>query len=178
VKTASTLAISCLVAFSMAHAVATPVFTWVDRDGVTHYSESPPEDDSVESFMIELEQAPAAGPAQDDDYFSVVNQAGRMEKSRLENEKARTERLQAEAEVRQAAAASQPRPTSNDTDTNRYYLAYPNYGYRPGYRPGFKPGLRPGHRPGHGSGHRPGRPGQSPGHDYGSHPSRPIVRGH
>ena len=167
-KKISGLVIGCLAAFSMTHAIATPVFTWVDQDGVTHFSESPPEDASVESFQINLEQAPAAGPAQDDDYFSVVNQAGRMEKSRLENEKVRTERLQAEAAARQAATANQPRSASNYNDTNRYYPVYPYYGYRPGYHPGFKPGHRPGNRP--------GRPGQLPDFGHSASRSRPIAR--
>ena len=166
-KTSSALAIGCIAALSMVHAMAAPVFTWVDPDGVTHFSESPPEDDSIESFRIELEQAPAAGPAPDDDYFSVVRQMERMEKSRLENEKVRTERLQAEAEARRAAAANQPRASNQEYDSDRYYPTYPVYGYRPGFHPGFKPGHRPGHRP--------GRPGQLPELGRGGR-SRPISR--
>ncbi|UCC55737.1 MAG: DUF4124 domain-containing protein [Gammaproteobacteria bacterium] len=183
---ASTLAIACLVAVSMTYAIAAPVFTWVDQDGVTHYSETPPVNHSVESDMIELEPAPAAGPAPDDDYFSVIRQAERMEKSRLENEKARTERLQAEAAVRQAAAAERSRSASNYDETKRYYPAYPVYGYRRGYHPGFKPGYWPGHRPGHRSsirpgyrtGHRAGRRGSLPGYGYGAYPGRTISRVH
>ncbi len=122
-RKASTLAIGCLVAVFMTYAIAAPVYTWIDQDGVTHYSETPPENHAVDSEMIELEPAPAAGPAPDDDYFSVIRQAERMEKSRLENEKVRTERLQAEAAVRRAAAAEQARPTRYDDETKRYLLS-------------------------------------------------------
>jgi hypothetical protein len=159
-KKFSTLALSCLAVLSMMDATAEPVFTWVDQDGVTHFSETPPEDASVESFRIELEQAPAAGPARDDDHFSVVNQVERMQKSRLENEKVRTERLQAEAEARRAATANQPRSSDNYYDSNRYYPATSFFGYRSGYQPGYQSGYRPGNKPGHRPGNRPGhRPG-------------------
>lgn len=155
-KKFSGLAISCLAALSMTYTAAEPIFTWVDREGVTHFSETPPEDAAVEPFRIELGQAPAAGPVRGDDYYSVVKQVERMQKSRLENEKARTERLQAEAEARRAATANQPRSTDSNNDTNRYYPSYPLYGYRPGYKPGHPPGNKPGHRPGNKPGHRPG----------------------
>jgi hypothetical protein len=183
-----TLALGSLVTVSMTCAIAAPVFTWVDRDGVTHYSETPPENHSIDSEMIDLEPAPAAGPAPADDYYSVIRQAERMEKSRLENEKARTERLKAEAAIRQAAAAEQAQSASSDDEAKRYYPAYPVYGYRPGYRPGFKPGYRPGHRYGHRHGHRsgirpgyrsaypPGYRGPMPGYGYGMHPGRTLSR--
>ena len=164
VKPSLTLGIFCLAVTLLAHAGEQTVFTWVDADGVTHFSEAPPEDTAVESFEIKLEQAPAAGPAQDADHYSVVNQAQRMEQSRLESEKVKTERLQAEAEARRAAAASQPSASSGDYDSDRYYPAYPfYYGYRPGYRPGYKPG------------HRPGRPVQLPEPGRGPVRSRPIA---
>jgi len=166
-KKLGSLVIGGLAAVSMGIAAAELIFTWIDRDGVTHYSETPPTDNSIESFQIELEQATAAGPAADDGYFSVVNQASHMEKSRLANEKVRTERLQAEAGLRRAAAADQPQVSNQEYDTNRYYPAYPFYGYRPGFHQGFNPGRHPGHRPVQlpEPGHNPGR-------------SRPISRVH
>ena len=183
-KKFSSLAISCLAALSMTYAAAAPIFTWVDQDGVTHFSETPPEDDAVESFRIELEQAPAAGPAQDDDYFSVVNQVDRMRKSRLENEKVRTERLQAEAEARRAATANQPRSSDYYYDSNRYFPATSFLGYRPGYQPGYKPGHRPGNKPGHRRGNQSSiRPGHRPVHpiqlpEYGGYGGRGGRGGH
>jgi len=193
-KKFSGLAISCLAVLSMTHATAEPIFTWIDRDGVTHFSEIPPEDDSVESFLIDLEQAPAAGPAQDNDHFSVVNQMERMRKRRLENEKVRTERLQAEAEARRATTASQPRSSDDYYDGNRYFPVTSFYGFRPGNRPGNRPGHRPGHRPGNKSsirtgnnssirpGHRRGRPVQLPEYGgyggYGGHGGHGGNRGH
>jgi hypothetical protein len=167
-----TLGVCCLAITLLAHAGEQIVFTWVDANGVTHYSETPPEDTAVEAFQVELEQAPAAGPAQDADHYSVVKQAQRMEQSRLANERIKTERLRAEAEARRAAAARQPYVSSGEDDTERYYPVQPYfYGYRPGYRPGYKPGHRPGGRPGH----RPGHPTQLPEPGRGSVRTRPVV---
>lgn len=120
------------------------VFTWVDAEGVTHFSETPPQDTTLDSYEIRLETPPAAGPAAAADHYSVINQAQRMQQSRLEAEKVKTRRLQAEAEARRATADSQPTIVYEDDDSPDYYPVYPYYGYRPGYRPGYKPGHRPG----------------------------------
>jgi len=130
----------CPALWTLSPGVAGPVFTWIDTNGVTHYSDTPPPEGSREPARFEL--APPvvpAYPASAEDYFSILNQAERMERSRLENERLRIERLRAEAEARQAAAYSRPPPAPAETSTG-YYPAYPWFGYRPGYHPGFRPG--------------------------------------
>lgn len=165
IKRTISAGLCCLVLGLPVHGGEQVVFTWVDGNGVTHFSETPPEDTSLESFEVRLEQAPAAGPAQDADHYSVLNQAQRMQQSRLEAERVKTERLQAEAEARRAATASQPTVVYEDDDTTGYYPLYPYYyGYRPGYRPGLRPG------------HRPVRPAPLPEHGRGQVRSRPIIR--
>jgi hypothetical protein len=136
------------------------VYSWTDADGVTHFSESPPADATLDIRRFEVDTPPAVQPAVDDDHFSVINQAARMQESRLENERARTERLQAEAEARRARAEAQAARRSQDDgdDYDRRY--YPLY---------HSPWL-PGHRPGH----RPGRPGHLPS-DPARKPARPRV---
>jgi hypothetical protein len=138
-------------------AVAGTVFTWVDEDGTTHFSETPPADATVETRSIEIDTPPSPVA---DDRFSVINQAQRMQEMRLENERARTERLQAEAEAdrarAEAQATRQPRDDSGYRGSGYYPLYY--YPQLPGHRPGYRPG-RPGHLP--------SKPGQQP--------SRPTV---
>ena len=131
-----------LLAFSQAP--AGEIYTWVDAGGITHFSETPPEDTDTGAAQVELQPAPAALPGTDADYYSVVNQAARMEARRLENEKLRAERLQAEAEARRAraeelAALETSRQAAGLEDPRYYplYLHNPRYGQRPhrGHRP-------------------------------------------
>jgi hypothetical protein len=153
----------CLGGGQQIQADAGTIYTWVDAHGVTHFSESPPPDPAVRPAMIDLRPLPPP-PSDYDDYYSVIRQAERMERRRLENEKLEAERRQAEAETvrarREAEAATQP-PPNNYADTDSVYLpAYPFYpGYGPGY--GDKP-WRPGDRPGR-PGYWPDRPGYWPG---------------
>ncbi len=114
-------------------AYAGPVYTWVDPAGITHFSELPPPG-QLEAMQLNLPPYPAAtGPY--DDYYSVINQAARMEAQRLERERLEAQRRQLEAETLRAqaealaaseAAAPAPPPVS--------YLYPPWYPYQ-GYRP-------------------------------------------
>jgi hypothetical protein len=159
----------CLTGVSQSHAGA--VYSWVDPDGVTYFSETPPPEPGLPARMIEL--APLPPPPADDDYYSIIRQAERMERRRLESEKLEAERRLAEAEARrarmEAEAAAQPPATYQDERTI-YFPAYPYYpGYRRSYvdrprRAGDRPG-RPGHwpdKPGDRSG-KPGYPQPRPG---------------
>jgi hypothetical protein len=96
-----------LLALPLTPAFAGAIFTWVDKEGVTHFSESPPEDGSVKARQIEVEPVPVVGNTGGDDYYSVVRQVERMQKSRLENERATAERLQAETAARQAGSEAE-----------------------------------------------------------------------
>jgi hypothetical protein len=88
------------------------VYMWVDDSGITCFSDTLPGDDSLTVKLIEDLPQPAAGIPGDEDFYSVVNQAKRMENQRLLNEKLMAERLQAEAEANraraEALAAQQP----------------------------------------------------------------------
>ena len=76
----------CLAGLPLPRAHAEAVYTWVDPYGVTHFSETPPPDPAVRPAMIELTPLPPP-PSDYDDYYSVIRQAERMERRRLENEK-------------------------------------------------------------------------------------------
>ena len=152
IRTVSPLIIFLLL--PIAQSSAEQVYTWVDESGTTHFSEAPPNDEAISAEQINLQPAPSAGNIAGDDFYSVANQADRMERTRLENEKLTAERLQAEAEARKASAearaAQQIQYQGSSQDDARYY---PAYSYYPGYR----------HRPGYGNKPHPGKPGR-PGH--------------
>jgi len=136
---------------------STQIYTWIDDRGITNFSESPPGDDSISVEQLEILPPPSAGNTTDENFYSVVNQANRMETRRLENMKIRAERQQAEAETKRAAAEARAikQDPYQDNNNARYYPAYPvipRYGYgQPGYgRPGYKyPAHQPAHRPSH-----------------------------
>jgi hypothetical protein len=138
----------------IAQSSAGQVYTWVDENGTTHFSEAPPDNEAISTEQINLQPAPSAGIIAGDDFYSVANQADRMERTRLENEKLTAERLQAEAEANraraEARATQQIQYQGSSQDDARYY---PAYSYYPNYR----------HRPGHGNKPHPGKPGR-PGH--------------
>ena len=154
---------------------AAQVYTWVDGSGVTHFSETPPAERAADTQLIDITPTEAPASNVDNDFYSVVNQADRMETRRLENEKLAAEKKQASAEASKAraeAAAIQQRSYYDSADdNNRYYPVYPYYppyGHHPG-RPGH------GHKPVHpvhpvyprpknprtSLGKTPGMPGQS-----------------
>ena len=154
---------------------ASEVYSWIDEHGTTHFSQVPPDNLSHPSEQIELLSPPEAGDTKEDDYYSVINQANRMETRRLENEKLEAERRQAEAEAQRAAAeayaARNAPPQGYVREEPRYYPSYPLYGYRPPYGYGRHPGMRPGHRPGRP--HHPGRPAHLPAFPGGGHHAAP-----
>jgi len=173
---------SCwLAGMPQTQTLAGAVYSWVDPHGVTHFSETPPPDPAVQPAMIELRPVPPP-PSEYDDYYSVVRQAERMERRRLENEKLEAERQLAEAEAMRARIEAQAtlQPPDAYADDNPVYLpAYPYYpGYVPGYgdnhwRPGDRPG-RPGYWPDR-PGYWPGQPGRpQPGHGSGP-PRRHVI---
>jgi len=115
------------------------VYSWTDAEGIIHFSETPPDDIQLEVTVREIEPAPATDAPGGDDYYSVANQAARMQARRLEMERIRAEILKAEAEARQAnadaAAAARAQAAEPAEDhTSRYYPLYPwypSYGNRP-----------------------------------------------
>jgi hypothetical protein len=152
------ISLYALLIMAMQPVFAAPVYTWTDAEGVTHFSEVPPPGQD-EALQLELEPYPAPGMPEDD-YFSVINQAARMESRRLERERLEAQRMQAEAEARRAhaeamaareaaAGPAQPPPATG-------YLYFPGYPYRshrphPPYRPhpehwGRYPPYRPDYR--------------------------------
>jgi len=147
-NTRTVFPIVILLLLPIAQSSAEQAYTWIDESGTTHFSEAPPNNKTISVEQINLLPAPSTGSISDGDFYSVVKQADRMEKKRLENEKLIAERLQVEAEARKASAeAAQQAPHQNNSqEQTSYYPAYPYY-RNPGHRPGY------GHKP------NPGKPG-------------------
>lgn len=72
-------------------ASASEVYKWADVDGVTHYSEVPPESELASMEILEMT---VATPAEADtpDYQSILDVANSLEASRLERERLRIEK--------------------------------------------------------------------------------------
>ncbi len=105
-------------------AFATEIHKWVDQDGITHYSEDLPADVEVAAEKLELPDAYTTPPRQSDDgYYSVINQATRLEASRLAREEdLRKDRQQ---DLQELALESQQTPEVVDTQQDdRYYPVF------------------------------------------------------
>jgi hypothetical protein len=112
---------------------AVEVYTWVDENGVTHFSDTGPEDSAQPVRKLMLEN-PAPADV-DEDVFGVEAQAARMQALRETMEARRSAALEARRQ-----AAQQPVVQ---------YVEQPGYGYPifslPGYpaRPPYRPPTRP-----------------------------------
>lgn len=115
-------------------AMASDIYRWIDDDGIVHYSDTAPADDTAaERLRVDVANSPDYDPA--DDPYSIRKQAERIGEtwSRLE------ERREERREKRREAAERQPVYVYRPNDPYRYYA--PGY-YVPG-RPGHRP-VRPG----------------------------------
>jgi hypothetical protein len=165
-------ALACALAMLVVTAEAGTVYRWTDASGAVHFSDQPPPEGAGPAAEVDLAPAPA-GPAAGSDYYSITNQARRMEQQRLE-----AERQQAETEAaRRRAAAGDQAPPPSATPASEGEGGGPGWIVGPGY---WAPGLRPGHGP-PGAGwwpqfpERPAqRPPQRPGPDRPG-PGRPPI---
>jgi hypothetical protein len=141
------IAVFLVLATVLSNSSAGSVYTWMDDSGVTWFSDTPPAYESISVGLIEDLPPPPAGMPVDGDYYSVVNQARRMETRRLLSEKLVAERLQAEAEADRARAEA--------FATQQPAIVYENgpYGYVYPYYPRY-------HNRHHHKDHKPGRPGK------------------
>ena len=97
----------CLVAIHFPVAGKT-IHQWVDADGVTHFSDSPPSTavDDVKTLELADNLSSADNPAAD--YYSITNQWQRLRDERDRNAELRLERQRLRAEERAAAVEPQP----------------------------------------------------------------------
>jgi hypothetical protein len=87
---AAILSAMMLAVVPMQSAVAAEVYTWVDAEGVTHFSQLPPRDESVQAQTIELAPTPAS--AEPSPAASIIELANQLEAARLAREQAALDR--------------------------------------------------------------------------------------
>jgi hypothetical protein len=145
--------ISVLLGLSVCPApgAAGTVYSWVDAQGVRHFSQYPPVDPNQPTETIQLDPLPA--PPEPDDRLQNMRDISRdLELSRQQREEQR---------ARNAPHASTPPPQAAPVEPS-YLLPYP-YPYATPYPPAYpphRPRPRPPDRPGpEEPGHKPSRPG-------------------
>lgn len=123
------------------------LYKWEDAQGQVHYSDRPPAGPaiSVERYALPA-QAPTE-PSPEGDYYSVENQAKRLEQARLERESARAARARERQEEERRAAELEalrkpPETPAPQPPLDRYPVytlpfppPWPAYPHRPSHRP-------------------------------------------
>jgi hypothetical protein len=110
---------SLLLLFSQSYAVfAISVFQWVDAEGVTHFSEETPTNNSPTKQLshYELAENYPQGRAPEEDYFSIVNQWKRANDERESRMKLKQANKQSSHFVPQQA-----QPLATYQPPQRYY---------------------------------------------------------
>jgi hypothetical protein len=169
------------LALSPVVAAGQQVYRWVDDDGNVHFGDAPPQGPVRQEERLKLKVPPAPATDKDADYYSVTNQARRINEDLTKMREQRAEKQRkARQEAPQPMQPMQPPDDEYIGDGNYYPYAYPppyypGYGYRP-HHPGYGQG-----GPGYGGGHgRPGHGNRPPGPDYegGRGYNRPTGRLH
>jgi hypothetical protein len=161
------LLISLLATASCPDALA-QVYQWKDAEGVVHFSDTPPANPASPIEVHPLPEIPPM-PAGDDDYYSVVNQAQRLDEQRRQREEARRQaeqqRLQEERralELEEARARLRQLEEPQEPEGYPVYTVPPWPIWRPGYRRPDWPAYPPDHYP-HRPDNRPRPPQQGKG---------------
>jgi hypothetical protein len=112
------------------------VFSWTDSEGRMHFSDQSPVDEvgSVESRLLPAAPPPSQGS--DDDYFSVENQAKRLEEARRRRSEARQqerrereERKLRRAEIEAAQAQKEASEAQRQAAEDSTGIYVPRYGW-------------------------------------------------
>ena len=106
-------------------ATAATVHKWVDDKGITHYADSPPTALETDVTQVKI-SSPGTGKATvsrlPENYYSIANQWQRTQQERLQRMQLE---LQRAALTQERSPSQVPVQYDNQTDNNRYVLAYP-----------------------------------------------------
>ena len=113
--------------------VAVTINTWVDDQGVRHFSQFPPTDDKQAVDTLELEThrptpTPTESVPSQDRIQTILDVARGLEYSRQQREQQR-------ADQAAAKAAQRPAPEENMPEPEAIFLPYPSYPYPPAHYP-------------------------------------------
>lgn len=116
----SLLAVTAILAAGP-HAVAhaSEIYRWVDDDGVVHYSDTKPDEPFA---TLQIEDTRPAGYHPAEDFYSIVNQARRLNETLVELATVRQER-----EERRRVEAQETAFTEPPSYELYQYAAYPLY---------------------------------------------------
>ena len=109
----------CSISFS---APATTIHSWVDADGITHFSDAPPAPGIDGATIVELDDNYPPLPDTKADYYSIANQWNRMREEREAKNKLNLEKARLRAE--QSAALAYAEPPSEQRNYGGYYPIY------------------------------------------------------
>jgi hypothetical protein len=99
---------------------AATVHRWVDADGVTHFSDTPPPSTQTDVETIEIGDDYSSASEGNDDYYSITNQWRRLNEERQARQQLSLERARLRAEQRPV-----PEEQSDDSYQPPRYIAYP-----------------------------------------------------
>ena len=130
------ITLALLAAIASTNIAATEIYHWVDENGVSHFSQYRPGDDTPNVSTKKLEDT---APDQVDDVFNLEAHEKRMTAWREEREKEREETR----ERKKQAAQQQPIKHSELYRDNSRGFWYPPIYNRPPHRPPNRPPHRP-----------------------------------
>lgn len=136
--------------FGSAHVYAQEIFKWVDEEGITHFSEQPPEVALASLEILEVVSRPAT-PSPAGDIRTTLEVANDMQAGRLERERLRLEKQKLEQQNRQARLDAM---RYDEAYRSAYYYGpywgYPRHRRSYGHHRGYPKQPYAGHRPPHG----------------------------
>ncbi len=101
---------------------AATIHSWIDADGITHFSDIPPATDVTDATIIELSDKYPPLPDPEADYYSIANQWNRMREERDAKNKLSLERARIRAEESTALVSLDA--TSGQRNYGGYYPIY------------------------------------------------------
>jgi len=116
-------------------AMAAKIYQWTDEEGVVHFSDVSPGDNTTIEIQ-EINFISYATKDIDQDEYSIVNQLERMTEWRRQTEEERLARKQLQLEEQRLAQESNSYNLIDSTDTRAYYPSAYYYSY-PGYFGGY-----------------------------------------
>jgi hypothetical protein len=135
----SILLATCVAAFAVPESEADEIYHWIDEDGSVHYSDQKPGHDAPVT-VIEIEAAPATPYNDEDDPYSILNQAARTHQRWLDIQAASLARAEARAETVDYRDESQRHYDDGYDSYIEYGNYYPYYAYWPANPGAYRPG--------------------------------------
>jgi len=130
--------LTLLATLALTGASASEIYHWVDKDGVAHYSQFPPPEDTADVSKKKLEAQALPGNSPTEDVYNVKEHERRMAQWRKERDQRRQD-------AREEKSQPQPPPVRYPEPYNGFSRSfwYPPIYHRPPYRPPHRPPNRP-----------------------------------